>query len=281
MVKIIILFYLILSSIVANEPEGFRFITNLYENKDKFSYSMDVLTDFEVGGYSFQGTFSGLINTHIIDKNLPGGRVKFIQEWSNVMGFNKRNDEVKQNPDATKLNGAQFICIVDSTGLTESIEGNNNIANEMIEESESFSAIFGSDNFYYPFGSDSLRQVGDTWSYSNEKELSSQVGSDGYSGVQRTVSTITFKKIKPKRGQQIAVLKIKLIVSEEGTQLNWDESYDVKVEGEFVGTAKFNITGGYLKQYKVSGSLRGIRTKLSNDRSFNYVQNFDVKMKLK
>ena len=242
---------------------------------------MDVLTEFQIGSFSFQGTFSGLINTSVLDFNLPGGRIKIIQEWSNVIGFNKRNDEVKPNHDATKLNGSQFICIVDSTGLAESIEGNSDIAREMIDESESFSAIFGSDNYLYPFGSDSLRKVGDVWSYSSEKDLAARVGVDGYSGHQKTITTITFKKIKVKKGKQIAILKIKHIVTEESTQLNWEDTYEVKQEGEFFGTVQFNLTDGFIKLYKTSGSLKGVRTDLSNDRSYNYVQNFDIKMKRK
>ena len=279
MLRIIILINLILSSLSGNESDGYRFVCNDFHSQEKFSMAMDVLTEFQTGAFSFQGTFSGLINTSIVDYNLPGGRIKVVQEWSNVIGLNKRNDEVKPNHDATKLNGVQFICIVDSTGLSESIEGNSDIAREMIDESESFGAIFGSENYFYPFGSDSLRKVGDVWSYSTEKDLEARVGTDGYSGHQRTNTTITFKKIKIKKGKQIAILKIKQIVSEEATQLNWDDTYDIKTEGEFVGTAHFNITDGYIKLFKISGSYKGLRTNLSNDRSFNYVQSFDMKMK--
>ena len=53
------------------------------------------------------------------------------------------------------------------------------------------------------------------------------------------------------------------------------------MEGEFVGTAQFNITDGFVKLYKTSGSLKGLRTNLSNDHVWNYVQNFDLKMKRK
>ena len=217
----------------------------------------------------------------IIDDNLPEGRVNFIQEWSNVIGFNKRNDEIKQNHDATKLNGAIFNVIIDSLGKAESIEGNNDVAKEMIDESESFSGIFGSDNYLYPFGSDSLRQVGDVWSYTNDKELEARTGSDGYSGIQKNVTTVTFKKIKVKKGQEIAILKIKMISSDEGTESSWDEIYDVKTVGEFKGTAQYNLTAGRMRQFKASGSMKGSRTKLSNDKTYQYIMNMDMKMKRK
>ena len=281
MAQFIIIISFILSSLGANDKEEYRFISRELFNEDKFSHEMDVLTDFQISGFSFQGTFSGLINTKVIDNNLPGGRVNFVQEWSNVIGLNKRNDEVKPNYDATKLNGSQFIVIVDSTGLTESVEGNNDMAREMLEESESFSSIFGSENYFFPFGPDSLRKVGDVWSYSSEKDLGAQVGSDGYSGHQQVTTTVTFKKIKVKKGKQIAILKIKQIISENGTTVTWDDTYDVKMEGEFVGTAQFNITDGFIKLYKTSGSLKGHRTNLSNDSVWSYVQNFDLKTKRK
>ena len=281
MLRIIILINLILSSLSGNDSDGYRFFCNDYLSQEKVSMEMDVLTEFQTGAFSFQGTFSGLINTSIVDHNLPGGRVKVIQEWSNVIGLNKRNDEVKPNHDATRLNGTQFIVIIDSTGKTESIEGNNDTAREMIDESQSFSSIFGSENYFYPFGPDSLRKVGDVWSYSSEKDLGAQVGSDGYSGHQQVTTTVTFKKIKVKKGKQIAILKMKQIISENGTTVTWDDTYDVKMEGEFVGTAQFNITDGFVKLYKTSGSLKGLRTNLSNDHVWNYVQNFDLKMKRK
>ena len=281
MAQFIIIISFILSSLGANDKEEYRFISRELFNEDKFSHEMDVLTDFQISGFSFQGTFSGLINTKVIDNNLPGGRVNFVQEWSNVIGYNKRNDEVKQNHDATKLNGAQFNVIIDSTGATESIEGSNDIAMEMIEESESFNSLFGAENHIYPFGPDSLRQVGDVWSYSNEKNLEAKTGSDGYSGIQQSVTTVTFKKIKIKRGQKIAILKIKVISSEEGTESSWDEIYDIKTDGEFRCTAEFNLTAGRLKQMRASGSMKGSRTKLSNDKIMQYVQAMDIKMKRK
>ena len=74
---------------------------------------------------------------------------------------------------------------------------------------------------------------------------------------------------------------MKQIISENGTTVTWDDTYDVKMEGEFVGTAQFNITDGFIKLYKTSGSLKGHRTNLSNDSVWNYVQNFDLKTKRK
>ena len=94
MLRIIILINLILSSLSGNDSEGYRFVNRELQSKEKFSYEMDVLTEFQIGSFSFQGTFSGLINTSVVDYNLPGGRIKIIQEWSNVIGLNKRNDEV-------------------------------------------------------------------------------------------------------------------------------------------------------------------------------------------
>jgi len=106
-------------------------------------------------------------------------------------------------------------------------------------------------------------------------------GSDAFSGHMSTVTTVTFKKIKVKKGQQIAFLKLKQITSMEGTQTTWDDTFETKVEGEFSGKAQFNLTTGTMKQYKSSGAFKGIRTNLSDDSSYNYTQHFAMTMKIK
>ena len=59
MLRIIILINLILSSLSGNDSEGYRFVNRELQSKEKFSYEMDVLTEFQIGSFSFQGTFSG------------------------------------------------------------------------------------------------------------------------------------------------------------------------------------------------------------------------------
>ena len=66
MVQFIIIISFILSSLIANDIEKYRFVNREFEADEKYSYEMDVLTDFQIGGFSFQGTFSGLMNFKII-----------------------------------------------------------------------------------------------------------------------------------------------------------------------------------------------------------------------
>ena len=50
-----------------------------------------------------------------------------------MIATDRRNDKTRPDHEAQKLNGCIFTNYIDSTGISDYSEGNNDIAKEMIE----------------------------------------------------------------------------------------------------------------------------------------------------
>ena len=262
------------------EVDGYRFVNTTYE---QFYMDLETIAENSFGSYTFISTFSGRLTHELQDINRLTNKTTIIQSWSNIIASNRRNDEVKPNYDAQKLNGASYTVIIDSTGMVESVVGNNDVANESLEESNEFSDLFGGmGNYYYPFGSDSLRKIGDMWKIKKEEQAEESLfGFDKFEGTTEEVVTYTFKKVKEKKGDLIAYIKVTQIHIQQGVGTNWDDTIEFNLTGELKGEMRFNITKGHVMRGKMSGKFYGKGKSLDDDSSRSFSVNIDVKFKTK
>ena len=244
--------------------------------------NLEIISEISFGPYDYISTFSGRLTQDLQDVDHETNKMKIFQSWSNIIASNRRNDEVKPNYDAQKLNGATYVVIIDSTGMVESVVGNNDVANESLEQQNSMSEMFTSQNYYYPFGSDSLRKLSDTWTVSKEKKTEAPVfGLDKFKGTIHETTTYTFKKLKKKKGELIAYIKTSHTYELKGVGTNWDETIEFTQTGELKGEMRFNITKGVIVRGKNSGRFYGRGKSLDDDKSRSFSMNIDIGFKQK
>jgi len=261
------------------EEDSYRFVNTLYE---KIQMDLESISEISFGPYDYISTFSGRLTQELQDVDHETNKLKTFQSWSNIIASNRRNDEVKPNYEAQKLNGATYVVIIDSTGMVESVVGNNDVANEALEQQNSMKEMFSSQNYYYPFGSDSLRRVGDVWIIKKEEKAEETLyGFDKFEGTSEEEMTFTFKKVKEQKGDLIAYIRVAQFHIQQGVGTNWDETIEFTQTGELKGEMRFNITKGYMMRGKWSGKFYGQGKSLDDDSSKSFSMNIDIKYKTK
>ena len=257
------------------EAEGYRFINNI---TDKEIMDMEIITDYSVGPYNYISNFSGRIITESIESKDGDYRLK--QTWNNIISTDRRNDELKINHKAQKLNGTQYIITADSTGefTREGIDDN---AREMEEQNTSFMFFSSQGNIFHPFGSDSLRQRGESWIVQEEYHLEEFPGFENADANINNKSIYTFDKIKKKRGKMIAFISAKETLEMKMTSQTWDESWEMNVVGEFKMKIEFNLDENKIAKLRMRGSIKGAGIDLSDDSSISFNQNMDMICKIK
>ena len=257
------------------ETEGYRFISNI---TDKEIMDMEIITDYSVGPYNYISNFSGRINTEYV--KLENDNHILMQTWSNIISTDRRNDELKINHKAQKLNGTQYIITADSTGefTREGIDDN---AREMEEQNTSFMFFSSQGNIFHPFGSDSLRKKGESWRVREEYHLEEFPGFENADANINNQSIYTFDKIKKKRGKMIAFISAKETLEMKMTSQTWDESWEMNVVGEFKMNIEFNLDENKIAKLRMRGSIKGTGIDLSDDSSISFNQNMDMICKIK
>ena len=92
-------------------------------------------------------------------------------------------------------------------------------------------------------------------------------------------NTYSFKKIKKKRGDEIAVVEIKILYEVGGIGTTWDETVKFTQTGEFKCKTEFNITKGLLLSNKIAGVMVLKGKDLSDDSSWNAAISVALKQK--
>jgi len=254
---------------------GYLFINDFHRDE---AMDMEVITDMSSGGFNFVSNFSGRITTKYIEKE--GGNDKFLQTWSNIISTFKRNDEMKINHDAQKLNGTQYFIYADSTG-NFSREGVDDNAKEMEEQNTAFMYFSLQGNMLFPLGSDSLHKIGDTWVVHNEDHLTEFPGFENSDTNLIDNYVYTFDKIKKKRGKEIAYISFDEKITMNMVSQTWDESWKMDVVGLLKGKIEYSITDKKVVKCKVRGTIKGTGIDLDDDSSISFYQNMDMICKTK
>ena len=198
-------------------------------------------------------------------------------------------DKVSPNHEAQKQNGTSYTIKNDPiTGKQISIVGNDEASIQMIENtaSSTVGSLFSVDetNILYPFGSDSIRYVGDIWTIEEEGEQTGKTFSfEKFEGTKKSKKTYHFKKIKEKRGSKIAYIKLDNIVEIIGVGDSDDKSIELTISTTVKGDIKFNITTGLMESCKMSMTMTTAGRDLEDDsiRKFFLTLSIKVKQKLK
>ena len=273
-----ILFFTVFSIVKGDGVEGYRFISN-FQNDEIIE--VEIMTEFSQSIYNYMTTFSARIKTEYIKNTKSSYEHEFLQTWTDIISTSIRNDKVQVNYDDQKLSGCQFSFFVDSTGSIEKIAGVNDLSREMIESAESYGFYLGgSNNLLYPFGSDSIRSVGDTWTITDEKNNLEEVpGFDTGSGKIKRSATYTLKKVKEKGGSAIAYINMKSLLEISAVTNTWDESWEIDMTGDYRGVIRYDITRGEFIKTKISATIKGGGRDLIDDEEFTFFQSLDLRMK--
>ena len=280
------LFISTLSIVFSNDGGGYRFIGNSTQD-----YYQDLESIFEMsfGPWDFLMNYSGRQTFEFVapKENLDGIVSKF--SWSRVISTTRVGDKVKPNHEAQKQNGTSYTIKNDPiTGKLISTVGNDEASKQIMEATANseIGSLFSGDetNILYPFGSDSIRYIGDVWTIETEEEKSGNVlAFEEFEGTQKTIISYNFKKIKEKKGNKIAYINLENISEVSGVGSNEDKSMEMTITTVVKGKIKFNITTGLMESCKMSMSIAGSGRDLEDDdkKKFSMGLSAKVKQKLK
>ena len=258
-----------LSIALSNDGEGYQFIGNSTQD-----YYQDIESVFEmnIGPWDFLTNYSGRQTLEFMAPKEKQDEIIYKMTWSRVIATNRVGDKVSPNHDAQKQNGTSYTIKNDPiTGELISYVGNDEASRQMTESTEDagISDLFTSDenNLLYPFGSDSIRYVGDVWTIEKEDEKSGTVFAwEEFEGTQKSKISYNLKKIKEKRGNKIAYIKLENIVEISGVGGREDKSAEIQMSTTVNGNIKFNITTGLMESCKMSTSITTSARDLEDDK---------------
>ena len=280
------LFISTLSIAFPNDGEGYRFIGNSTQD-----YYMDLESVFEMsfGPWDVLTNFSGRQAYEFMAPKEKQDEIIYKMTWSKVISTMRIGDKVSPNHEAQKQNGTSYTIKNDPiTGEIISMVGNDEASIQMLEmmDSNEISALFSDEqgNVLYPFGPDSIRYVGDVWTIEKEEEKSGNVFAfEEFEGTKKSILSYNFKKLKEKKGNKIAYIKLKNIVEINGVGSREDKSIELAISTEINGNIKFNITTGLMESCKMSMAITGSGRDLEDDdiKKFSMGLSAKIKQKLK
>jgi hypothetical protein len=281
MLKLKLLFLLSFSFLFCDDNEGYVFELNLAND---FYFDMESVIEFSQGGYDFYQLFSAIMLHEPEKPNPSTGEITMLVSFENVISSSRRNDEMKPDHGAQKLTGTSYNYTIDSLGYVTSVVGTSDLAEEVVEESDNINWLFGANtdrqNIKYLLGGDSLRRVGDVWIIADTTyDVEGTYGLDKFEGSTITKTVYTFKKIKKKGEDIIAVVKNKVFFETTGIGTTWDKTVAITQAGEFKCKLEFNITKGYLVKNQMDGALIIRGKDLSDDSSWNTNINVALRQK--
>jgi len=279
-------FIFTLSIALSNDGEGYQFIGNSTQD-----YYQDIESVFEmnIGPWDFLTNFSGRQTLEFMAPKEKQDEIIYKMTWSRVIATNRVGDKVSPNHDAQKQNGTSYTIKNDPiTGELISYVGNDEASMQMMEmvADDAVGSLFTSDenNLLYPFGSDSVRYVGDVWTIEKaSEETKSLFMFEEFEGTEKSKIIYKFKKIKEKKGNKIAYINLENISELSGVGSNEDKSIEMTITTVVDGKIKFNFTTGLMESCKMSMSIAGYGRDLEDDdiKTFSMGLSAKVKQKLK
>ena len=279
------LFIFTLSIVHPNDEGGYRLIGNSTQD-----YYQDIESVFEMslGAWDFLMNFSGRQTVEFVTSKEQQDDIVYGASWSRVIATMRMGEKVTPNHEAQKQNGTSYTVTHDPiTGKMTSYVGNDEHSIQMIEmvAQDEVGSLFQSDggaNVLYPFGSDSVRYVGDVWMIEDEAEKSGNVFAwDEFEGTQKSKISYTLKKIKEKRGNKIAYIKLNNIVEIIGVGGREDKSAEIQMSTVVQGNIKFNITTGLMESCKMSTAITTTARDLEDDKIKKFSMALSAKLKQK
>jgi len=274
-----------LSIAFSNDGGGYRFIGN---STQEYYQDLESVFEMNIGPWDLLTNFSGRQTFEFMAPKEKQDEIICKVEWSKVIATSRVGDKVTPNHEAQKQNGTSFTMKYDSiTGEIISVVGNDETSTQMLEMTEDggIGDLFKGDdqNLLYPFGSDSIRYVGDVWAIEREAEKGNNWMFEEFEGTEKTKITYKFNKLKEKKGNKIAYIKLENITEISGVGSNRGKSVDMTITTVVDGKIKFNLTTGLTESCKMSMSIAGSGRDLEDDdiKEFSMGLNAKVKQKFK
>ncbi len=278
------LFIATLSITFPNNGEGYRFISN--STQDYYT-DYDNIFEMSIGSWDFLTNYSGRQIIEFMAPKEKQDEIIYTAKWTRVISTMRIGDKVSPNHNAQKQNGTSYTIKNDPiTGKQISVVGNDEISTQMLESvaSSEIGSLFSGDenNLLYPFGSDSIRYVGDVWTIEKEEEKSGTVFAwEEFEGTQKSKISYNFKKIKEKKGNKIAYIKLENIVEINGVGGRENKSAEIQMSTTVNGNIKFNITTGLIESCKMSTSITTSARDLEDDKIKKMFMSMSAKVKQK
>ena len=278
------LFISTLSIVLSNDGEGYRFIGNSTQD-----YYQDLESIFEMsfGPWDFLMNFSGRQTLEFVAPKEKQDEIISKLSWSRVIATTRVDDKVKPNHGAQKQNGTSYTIKNDPiTGKQISVVGNDEPSTQMLASvaSSEIGSLFSGDedNLLYPFGSDSIRYVGDVWTIEEEvPQTGKTFAFEQFEGTKKSKKTYNFKKFKEKKGSKIAYIKLENIVEIIGVGDSDDKSIELIISTTIKGDIKFNITTGLMESCKMAMSMTTTGRDLEDDSVKKFFMSLSAKVKQK
>ena len=171
------LFISTLSFVFPNEGEGYRFIGNSTQD---YYIDLDCIFEMSFGPWEFFMNYSGRQTIEFMAPKEKQDEIIYKMTWSRVIATTRVGDKVSPNHDAQKQDGTSYTIKNDPiTGKLISTVGNDEASKQIMETTANseIGSLFSGDetNILYPFGSDSIRYIGDVWTIETEEEKSGNV----------------------------------------------------------------------------------------------------------
>ena len=273
-----------LSFAFPNDGEGYRLIGNSTQD-----YFMDLESVFEMslGPWDVLNNFSGRTAYEFMAPKEKRDEIIFKMTWSKVISTMRIGDKVSPNHEAQKQNGTSYTIKNDPiTGKLISMVGNDEASKQIMEttaNSEIGSLFLGDEtNILYPFGSDSIRYVGDVWTIDKGDETKNiSPFFEEFEVTEKSKIIYKFKKIKEKKGNKIAYINLENISEVSGVGSNVDKSMEMTITTVVDGKIKFNITTGLMESCKMSMSIAGSGRDLEDDAIKKISMGLSAKIKQK
>ena len=273
-----------LSFAFPNDEMGYRLIGNSTQD-----YYMDLESVFEIsfGPWDFLTNFSGRTAYEFMAPKEKQDEIIFKMTWSKVISTMRIDDKVSPNHEAQKQNGTSYTIKNDPiTGKLISKVGNDEASKQIMETTANseIGSLFSGDetNILYPFGSDSIRYVGDVWTIEKAGEdTKSLFMFEEFEGTEKSKIIYKFKKIKEKKGNKIAYINLENISEVSGVGSNEDKSMEMTITTVVDGKIKFNITTGLMESCKMSMSIAGSGRDLEDDDKKKFSMGLSAKIKQK
>ena len=281
MMKILLFSLLAFALLFSDETQGYVFGMNF--NND-ITMDIESVVEYSQGSFDFYMLFSARQLWEFEKPSISSNKTKLTQTFKTVVSSMRRNDEMKPNHDVQKLTGTSYTITIDSLGYIESTVGNSELAQEVVEESETVNWLFGinteQNNIKYFMGGDTLRNVGDVWTTSDTTfDADETFGFEKFKGSQINKAVYSFKKIKEKKGDLIAWVDCRATLDVNGVGVSWDDTVEFSQIGEFKGFVKINITKGYMVLNKMNGAMQLKGKSLENDKTWNATIDVSLKQK--
>jgi len=265
---------LFISLVICGEVEKYTFINKFYDGQI-INYKHDFMLSFDVPG---AGEVRQGFNYSILQESLGKKDAFFLirSTISNIVSINSYGSKLITDFDASAINNISCMLFINDDGELDHIETEDKY-NYLEEKFYTHYMGMDADNYKYPFGQNAVGlSVGDSWTVVQDS-IKFYLGDGSIESIMSDSSIYTLKKVKLKKGREIAYIGELGYLTCEVRMIIGSEFMDGVQSGTFKSTHRYDIGTGEMILDKGSGSMLG-EFKIV-DAEFKTLSNFTHKTK--